>query len=336
MVAFRRLHSGGAAALALALALSAAAHAEIAVPPSPNKAGWMGLFPDPQHMEALALERGVWEIHPYLHYSSHYAGWEDSPEISFFQYAETLSLYLNLKVGLTRRLTLDWESSFHRSQSNAMRKIIHESQNTAHYYWLYLDGEKIYERRRGDAAAGDSALGLSVLLREKTPKLPRMTLRFFAEIPTGDAERGFGNGDFDFGATLDFSREWARGGGARLALHGVLPGDMERTPRLDTRPYFGASAGLDAPLPRKWSGLGGWREGLRLAVHAWWNTSPMASRLGAKTLDGQALGWLLGFSWRAGARTRLEGSFMEDAGSGFAQTQDYAMGLGLRRRMGRL
>lgn len=170
---------------------------------------------------------------------------------------------------------------------------------------LAVDGRVVY---RGEPrfGVGDLALVQSWRLAGGGERPFAVALRTGVELPTGDADRGYGSGEVDVAAAL--AATVGRGG---WALHGqaswLLPGDLAGASRVETHAAYGLGVAVEAPLVRR-----------RLeAVVQLDGRTPFASGTGLDALDAPLLQLTVGGALRIGG-VRLTLGLAEDLRSGAA------------------
>ena len=168
---------------------------------------------------------------------------------------------------------------------------------------LVIDDRLVYE---GEQRPGLGDLAVTQAWRlVGGPGSPfRLALRTGVELPTGDADRGYGSGEIDLGAALAMTVE---AGGFALHAQALwsLPGDLAGESRVETHAAYGFGAALEAPIVRD-------RFHLLAQVDA---RTGFTSGTGLEALDGTLLQLSGGFALRLG-RAWLTLGLAEDGRTG--------------------
>lgn len=120
-------------------------------------------------------------------------------------------------------------------------------------YEVRKDGHLILRGENGRMGVGDIRLAL------KKPILtgdPAVSVRVEVEIPTGDAESGFGNGTFDAGLSLLIGKKVGEKVRTYFNLGVVSPGDLKGYERVYLDEFIHAGAALEAMLWKDISVIG--------------------------------------------------------------------------------
>ncbi len=154
---------------------------------------------------------------------------------------------------------------------------------------LVVNGRRVYEGEQR-FRVGDLAVMQGWRLVGGAGRPFALALRTGVELPTGDARRGFGSGEFDVGAALAATLE--RGG---WALHAqaswLLPGDLAGESRVETHAAYGFGVAAEAPILRR-----------RLsAVVQLDGRTPFVSGTGLDALDAPLLQLSVGGALRIGS-----------------------------------
>ncbi|MEW6744036.1 MAG: DUF3187 family protein [Planctomycetota bacterium] len=179
-------------------------------------------------------------------------------------------------------------------------------------------GSTAYELEEDRIGLGDIPLGFSVPFRKEGPSEPAIALRGAIEVPTGDAERGFGNGGLDAGLGLAVEK-----GFGPWVLYGNLGLVDNHEPRafrdagLRTGTSLSALLAVERLLGASWSAVG------QLQMR----TSPVP---GTEVNGAEDTAWILvvGAIADLSAHTRLELGLTEDL---LGRTvQDFSVHAGLQ------
>lgn len=182
-------------------------------------------------------------------------------------------------------------------------------------YDVARNGNTVIDGRGGEAAIGDVTAGLKLTLMEGDPWV---SVNGYVELPTGDADRGYGTGGVDWGLGVLVNK--AVGERVMIYINGgyVLAGDLEavRTAPLDDYLYGGAGV--------EWA----WRRDLSLHAQVLAQGSPFETT-GVDEVDDLSMVLTFGGRYRFGEST-LEFSFSEDPT--VAGAPDFMVTTGLSRR----
>jgi hypothetical protein len=103
------------------------------------------------------------------------------------------------------------------------------------YYTLTDCGVPIVKIGDGHIGFGDIQLNLKQSI---THGKDHLAFRLTCELPTGNAERGVGNGSFDWGLTFILETQPREDLTFLVNLGAVFPGDIHGTQNVATQPYF--------------------------------------------------------------------------------------------------
>lgn len=229
---------------------------------------------------------------------------------------ELLRVALDASVGLGGGFMLSTQLPFAHSSGGFLDRFVidyHElfgfpdqarSTNPKDDYSIFAarDGAIVWEQRASGAELLDVPLRLTWQLREPGRHRVGVALRTGVELPTGDDDHGYGNGEVDvaFGLAADYRTD-------RFALHGHAQHAFAGTPRQSRdrgftfRDVTSFGGGIELPLTEELSAL----------VQAEWETSTLRS-LGvpAATRD-QLLLWI-GGRWQIDDEWSVEAGLGED------------------------
>lgn len=172
----------------------------------------------------------------------------------------------------------------------------------------------------GDSGAGPGDLGIRLKGRVlKTKGGLSLAGLVFIDLPTGDADRGRGNGNLDGGAAVLL--ETPLPARLHLVVNGgfFLPGDLRGSERISTEAYGYGGADL------AWQALP--RAAFHLQVVAQGSPYP---ETGIREIDDTAVILAVGGRFRPAKRLELEFSFSEDPST--AGAPDFMFSTGLRLR----
>ena len=103
------------------------------------------------------------------------------------------------------------------------------------YYTLTDHGLPVVETGDGHLGLGDIQLNLKQSI---THGKEHLAFRLTCEVPTGNAERGAGNGSFDWGLTFILESHHYKNLTLLVNLGAVFPGDIHGIRNVATQPYF--------------------------------------------------------------------------------------------------
>jgi hypothetical protein len=230
---------------------------------------------------------------------------------------ETLTTTLRARYGLSERVDIEVELPFLYAWSGALDGFIEGYHSTLHLpdgnrpefpddqYRVEVasEGELLYQLEGNRVGVQDLPIFLTLAARREDRDGPGVALRCGVELPIGSANRGFGNGNLDFG--LGFLLEktfgrWTWTGGADL----VFPGQSERMAASETHRYENMYA---------WE-LGSeyrWNDSFSVLVGMIW-TSRMINTIDLEEIAREVFDVGVGGAWDLGADNRLAVSIHED------------------------
>jgi hypothetical protein len=180
---------------------------------------------------------------------------------------------------------------------------------------LRYHGQHVYNLVEDEYGFGDIPVIFTKQLRAESDQGPGVALRFGLEFPTGSAERGFGNGEFDFGLGTLFESSagrWTVTG----ALDFMAPG----------RPLAFEHAGLS--LDSVYSVQAGlefrWSDRLSLLTQLAY-TSPYTRDYPIEEFSSAMIDFALGCAWQRKS-TLLHFALLEDLNA--AQGPDFGVQMG--------
>jgi len=167
---------------------------------------------------------------------------------------------------------------------------------------LRRHGQEIYDLEEDRVGFGDVPIVLAHRLREEDERGPAVALRAGIELPTGSAERGFGNGELDYGAGLLAERSLGR-----WTWTGAL--DVTATGQPDAWSRGGVEANdllhVQAGAEYRWS------DRLSLLVQVFW-TSPMTDDYDLEEFNREIVDLAVGAAWGRPGGPRWFCAFQED------------------------
>jgi hypothetical protein len=178
-------------------------------------------------------------------------------------------------------------------------------------FFLSRDGEILIEGESGELALGDIRLGAKRALNGN------ISAYGFVDLPTGNPDKGYGNGSIDWGAALLVEGGFCDGFEAYLNAGFVMPGDYKGMDDFELEDYL-------------YGGLGaGWTGWDRLSVKTQLMAKGSPFRTGIRELDTEAVVWSMGGEYLMGDSSYLELSFSEDINT--AGAPDFMLGMQYRR-----
>ncbi len=120
-------------------------------------------------------------------------------------------------------------------------------------YEVRRDGRTVIKGTTDGPEIGDIRVSAKYMLHQADPVI---SVRAGAELPTGDAKKGFGSGSIDAGAALLIDKKLGDKFKAYLNLGAVFPGDLKAYETIHLRDFLFAGAGIEAALWRNFSLLG--------------------------------------------------------------------------------
>jgi hypothetical protein len=175
------------------------------------------------------------------------------------------------------------------------------------------NGQPVIRGRAGRTGVGDLRAGLKGNLLSGNPAA---SIYGFVEFPTGDAERGFGNEDFDWGLALLLDMRFGRRWTVFANAGAVFTDELDALQKIPLDDYL--YGGLDL----QWS----YSPRFHLNVQLAGNGSPYET--GIRDLDTETLVLGVGGTYRAGSHSRIEAVFSEDLNT--AGAPDFMLGVGYR------
>ncbi len=243
-------------------------------------------------------------------------GENEAGDASFFMDGEYLRVGAGLRVGLGAGIELGAELPFAHTSGGFLDSFIidyHDAlgfpdQNRKDFprdefaIVATRGSDEVFRVERDSFELLDVPVQVSVQVVEPAVERIGLQLRAGIELPTGDDERGYGNGEIDssLGAVLEYRL-------AAVALYGHVQHTFAGTPDPASRVGFAfedvTSAGLAAELP------------LGSDVHAFvqleWETSTLRDLGFAAVAREQVLLWA-GGRWRVSPRVGIEAGLGED------------------------
>lgn len=183
------------------------------------------------------------------------------------------------------------------------------------YYQLFRKGKLLIEGESGKVGVGDLRLTGK---KEFSFGETLLAVKGDLELPTGDANTGFGNGSLDWGMAVIGERKLGQAFKLTGALGLVLPGDLKARETISLQPYYYFGAAAEWGLWRNFEVLG------QCLVQ----TSPF-QETGISTVDQTGVILTLGGRYAFG-RNSLELSFTEDLNTTGAP--DFTFQLGVKHK----
>jgi hypothetical protein len=172
------------------------------------------------------------------------------------------------------------------------------------------EGKTVIEGRSGEIAPGDIRLAV------KQPLLsgdPFVSLYGFVELPTGNADRGYGSGSLNEGVLLLMDKNLGESFRAYLNAGYVFTGSYRAREKIDLSDYPFAALGLE------------WKYSENLSVHGQWSVQGSPYNTGIRELDGIASILSFGGKYSVASRSDIELYFSEDVNT--AGAPDFMIGL---------
>jgi hypothetical protein len=175
------------------------------------------------------------------------------------------------------------------------------------------NGQPVIRGRAGKTGVGDLRAGLKGNLLAGNPAV---SIYGFVEFPTGDAEQGFGNEDFDWGLALLVDMQFATRWTVFANAGAVFTDELDGLQKIHLDDYL--YGGLDL----QWS----YSPRFHLNVQLTGSGSPYDT--GIRDLDTETLVLGVGGSYSAGRHSRIAMVFSEDLNT--AGAPDFMLGVGYR------
>ncbi len=181
---------------------------------------------------------------------------------------------------------------------------------------VYRDGAAVVLGRPGEAALGDVRVGIKKALSAGDPY---MSFYGFVEFPSGDPERGYGNGTLDGSVALLVDKALSDDVMSYLNAGAVFTGDYRgKDVTVSLRDYLYGAVGVEKLLP------GAFSFNVQLFVQG----SPFGET-GVRAMDEVAAVLSLGGRYRMDGKSDLDFSFSEDLST--AGAPDFMVALSWRR-----
>ena len=167
---------------------------------------------------------------------------------------------------------------------------------------LRHDGELVYELEEDRVGFADVPIIVTHQVREENASGPAVAVRVGVELPTGSEDRGFGNGELDWGVGSLMERSLGRWT-VTAAVDVLLPGNPDAFQR--------AGVDLNDILSLQLGGEYRWNDRLSLLGQLFW-TSPMTDDYSVEEFNSEIfdLGLGLAYDWTGGPRLYV--AFQED------------------------
>ena len=163
-------------------------------------------------------------------------------------------------------------------------------------------GEEIYDLEEDHVGFGDVPIVVAHRLREEDERGPAVALRAGIELPTGSTDKGFGNGELDYGAGLLAERSlgrWTWTGALDVTVTGQpdawSKGDVEANDLVH----------VQGGAEYRWS------ERLSLLAQVFW-TSPMTDDYDLEEFNREIVDLAVGAAWGRPGGPRWFCAFQED------------------------
>lgn len=155
----------------------------------------------------------------------------------------------------------------------------------------------IIKGENGRTSIGDIRISAKRMLFANDPV---MSIKLDLELPTGDAQNGYGNGSLDADLSLLVNKRISEKIKSYLNVGVVLPGDLKGYEKVNLKEFYYGGAGVE---------IGYWKS-LSIFGQMFVQTSPFP-KTGISTVDRTAA--LLSIGGRYGlGKNSLEASFSED------------------------
>jgi hypothetical protein len=167
----------------------------------------------------------------------------------------------------------------------------------------FHNGNLAYRLDGNEVGFGDLPIVLTHSLVDESASHPGVSIRAGVELPTGSEEKGFGNGQLDYGGGLLAEKAFGRWN-ATAAVDYVVAGTSRTFERADVSSHDNLD--LQAGIEYRWNDRLSFLLGSVLE-------SPVTRDIGLKEIDGNILSIDVGAAWDLGNRSRLLLDFGEDA-----------------------
>lgn len=114
--------------------------------------------------------------------------------------------------------------------------------NNQFLYEVRRDGKLIVKGKNGEIGLSDLRLSVKKAILANDPAL---SIKVDLELPTGDADRGFGNGSVDWGVSLLFSKRLSSIFQTHGAVGIIFTGDLNAHEDVDMSEYLHGVAGIE-------------------------------------------------------------------------------------------
>jgi hypothetical protein len=175
------------------------------------------------------------------------------------------------------------------------------------------DGKTLIKGEAGEVAPGDLRAAIKRALHGGDPYV---SIYGFVEFPTGNPDRGYGNGETDLALALLVDKALTERLSAYLNAGGVFPGDLRAGDDVDLKDYLYGTLGVE------WDYSPGWSFGAQVFVQQ----SPYGTGIREVDVVSALLG--VGARRRVGKKSALEFTFSEDLNT--AGAPDFMLGAGYK------
>ncbi|MFH1671849.1 MAG: DUF3187 family protein [Pseudomonadota bacterium] len=178
------------------------------------------------------------------------------------------------------------------------------------------NGKTVVRGESGEIAPGDLRVGIKQALH---PKDPCVSVSAFLELPTGDPDRGYGNGAIDGGVALLINKSLGREFMAYLNAGVVFAEELRAEQDIELNNYLHGGVELE------WL----YSEGVSLNAQFVIQDSPFRDT-GIRSLDSTSTILSVGGKFKFNPKSALEVSFSEDTST--AGAPDFMVGVGYSYR----
>jgi hypothetical protein len=201
--------------------------------------------------------------------------------------------------GFMDHFILEFEEWFNVARNLREKEKRYGRANT-YTYFVKKNDKAFIEGKERSSGLGDLALSVKGKIRDEGDRVPCLSARFSAKIPTGDENGAFGSGEVDYGLGLLLQKTVKKATGY-LNADVIFPGRAFEQEDVSLRTFYEIMLGAEYKLGERLSGL----------VQLSYITRPFEDT-GLEMLDRRIWSLLLGVSYLTKTGLYIQGGLVED------------------------